>query len=251
MDDERYERYGTEAESRFEEVKAKLGITGLSKRASLVVAALVVGLLLLALWDYSPGFREMIGGRASRGDLSLIKAEDDSDTLPAGADSGQSEEDQAQAPQSIYVYLSGEVRNPQVYELPAGSRAIDALNAAGGFLETAAQESLNWALPLEDGMHLHVPTAEEFELQGGQSAAASSSGGLAQGDSGSSSLINLNTADSATLQQLPGVGPVTADKIVADREKNGNYNSLEDLTRVSGIGPKRVEGLEGLAHVGP
>jgi len=254
MDDERYSRYlGSDQSSKkaataFDDIKAKLGLGKLSNTSALLLVLAIVALCLMGLWSYSPAFRSMFTAADAESALTLVKADDegvDADSAEA-ADSAN-----VGAPDTIYIYVSGAVKQPDVYALDSDARAIDALNAAGGFRDSAATEALNLASPLEDGMQIHVLTKKEFEAQG-SNISTSGSNQTSAGEAGdmSDGMVNLNTADSTQLQTLPGIGPVTAEKIVKDREINGPYSSLEDLMRISGIGPKRVEALEGIANVG-
>jgi len=269
MDDERYARYlsshkdGSDSADKqsshnkvlttFEDVKAKLGLGKLPNTSALLLAAILAVLCAFGLWNYSPSFRNLFASVDTDSDLALIKS-DDGDSLDL---SGADIDDSGDETGTIFIYVSGAVRQPDVYALLSDARAIDAINAAGGFLDSAASEALNLASALEDGMQIHVLTKKEYEEQGGSAASiganqsSTSANGTGNANITSDGLVNLNTADSITLQTLPGVGPVTAEKIVKDREVNGPYSSLEDLMRVSGIGPKRVEALEGIASVGP
>lgn len=123
----------------------------------------------------------------------------------------------------ILVYVCGAVVNPGVVAVPEGSRAEDALLAAGGFSEEAERAAVNLADWVEDGQMLYFPTKEEALERAGREAAA---------DFG---LVNINTADAALLCTLPGVGESRAADIIAYREKNGNFVSCEDIMKVPGI----------------
>lgn len=142
---------------------------------------------------------------------------------------------------TLFIHVVGAVAAPGVYEVPEGGRVLEALAAAGGASADAELSALNLARPLVDGEQVRVPTVGEAET------GAASGSGVAAG--GASALVNLNTADTAALETLPGVGPSTAARIIADREKNGPFKRTEDLQRVSGIGPKRYEALAELVTV--
>lgn len=167
----------------------------------------------------------------------------DSTSEKAASEAGQSPEvDQAsEAQETICVYVSGCVASPQVCYLPVGSRVADAVEAAGGFADDAALDAINLARLLNDGEQIVVPSAEQ---------AAASPSGEATTPADSSSLVNINTADVSQLQTLDGIGEATARKIVADREANGPFQTIEDLKRVSGIGDKKFEGLKDSICVG-
>lgn len=148
-------------------------------------------------------------------------------------------------PVRICVFVSGEVAHPAIYYLDEGSRVADAVAAAGGFTGEAATDALNLARTLVDGEQIAVPaqgsaeTAVAAPVVGSTGVAAPAASG-AQANGGR---VNINTADAATLQTLNGVGEATAKKIVADREANGPFKTIEDLKRVSGIGDKKFESL--------
>jgi competence protein ComEA len=133
------------------------------------------------------------------------------------------------------VHILGAVARPGLYELRDGDRAVDAVAAAGGFLETADQAQLNLARLIIDGEQIVVPVVGE--------TVAASPGTTASG------LVNLNTADAATLDTLPRVGPAMAARIIDWRESSGPFTSVDDLLNISGIGDKTFEGLKDLVTV--
>ena len=152
-------------------------------------------------------------------------------------------------PARVTVHVAGAVASPGVYELDAGARVGAAIGQAGGVLADADTDALNLAAPLPDGSRLFVPfegedvpaTVAPALPNAGHSAAASGGSGDAP-----AAPVDVNRADRATLQELPGVGPATADAIVTDRELNGPFVTVDDLDRVSGIGPAKIERLRGL-----
>lgn len=135
----------------------------------------------------------------------------------------------------IVIDVAGAVRNPDVVELPSGSRVEDAVDAAGGLLVNADVSGVNRAAVLSDGEKVYIPFLEDDE---GKST-----------DSGSDGLVNLNTADAALLETLPGIGPSTAAKIIQYRTQNGLFKKTEDLMDVSGIGPATYAELEPLIGI--
>jgi competence protein ComEA len=141
---------------------------------------------------------------------------------------------------AIYVDVSGAVNKPMVIELPAGSRVFDAIEAAGGPTERADTRHINRATPLNDGDRVYIPTEDEVADGVGVPSSAGADGGAAPAASDGGK-ININTADAETLQQLTGVGPATAEKILDYRAQNGNFKTTEELQNVSGIGPKTFE----------
>ncbi|MBQ3281843.1 MAG: helix-hairpin-helix domain-containing protein [Eubacterium sp.] len=137
---------------------------------------------------------------------------------------------------SIYVDVSGCVKDPGVYEVQPGSRIFEVIDKAGGFTKHADTALINQAEQVTDGMKINVP--DKRKTQKAAVSEEQSSGGTA---ASAESLININTADSQTLQQISGIGPVTAEKIIRYREENGAFSSVDDIVNVSGIGDKTLE----------
>ena len=144
----------------------------------------------------------------------------------------------------LLVHVAGAVRLPGVHELPAGSRVIDAVEVAGGLAADADGGRLNLAAPLADGERVYV-------LRVGEPApppVASSGSGSAAGASPTGP-IDLNAADEAALEGLPGVGPATAAAIVAHRAQIGRFTSIDQLLDVRGIGAAKLEAIRDLVRV--
>ena len=134
----------------------------------------------------------------------------------------------------IYVYICGEVAKPGVYELSEDSRIYEAVDAAGGFTENAARESINLASKVSDGMQITIYNKEEAaSLPAGGTSAGKNSGQDQM--SGSSSLVNLNTATKEELMTLKGIGESKAEDIIRYREKSGGFKKIEDIMKISGI----------------
>ena len=141
----------------------------------------------------------------------------------------------------IYVDVGGEVKDPSVVELPDGSRVTDAITAAGGLTELADLTDINRAAFVSDGEKIYIPSQVSELEDDGLSAGEGGGGGTAKSSDGR---ININTADSTQLQELTGVGPATAEKIIDYRKQNGRFQSIEDIKNVSGIGDKTYEKLK-------
>jgi competence protein ComEA len=148
----------------------------------------------------------------------------------------------APSPQSaptIFVHILGAVARPGLYELREGDRAVDAVAAAGGFTPEADRSQLNLARFVTDGEQIAVPVA----------GAAAPVGGVPGGGAVVPGKVNINTADAATLETLPRVGPAMAERIIAWRDANGRFAAVEDLMSVSGVGEKTFESLRELVTV--
>ena len=139
------------------------------------------------------------------------------------------------------VQVTGEVRRPGVYRLRSGERVDDAVRMAGGATSRADLSGVNLAAKVEDGRQVIVPPRG----QGATSVAAAAGVGAGGGAGGRPGVpLNLNTATAEQLDQLDGVGPVTAQKIVAYRQQHGGFRSVSELDQVPGIGPKRMAALK-------
>ncbi|MQA85946.1 MAG: ComEA family DNA-binding protein [Streptosporangiales bacterium] len=147
-------------------------------------------------------------------------------------------------PAAVVVHVDGKVHEPGVYTLPAGSRVVDAVRAAGGARRGADTGSLNLARRLVDGEQILVGV-----LAPAPSAAPSAavSGPEAAGDSAPQ--LDLNTATIEQLEELPGIGPVLAERIVDYRDEHGGFRSVDQLQDVSGIGPKRFADIKDKVRV--
>ena len=138
----------------------------------------------------------------------------------------------------LVVHVTGAVSEPGLYRLKEGSRVADAVARAGGATPSADTAAVNLAAPLADGMQVLIP-----------SRVAGVAGTAAGGSSGAVARVSLNAASVAELDDLPGVGPVTAQKIVDYRAAHGGFRTVDDLDAIPGIGPVRIDQLREL--VGP
>jgi len=185
----------------------------LSRSQVVVYAAVAVALLL-------------VGARAIRGegaDEASFAAAD----APAGGGAGFSIGGQTGA---VVVDVTGAVRDPGVYRMPLGSRVTDAVARAGGAGAGANLEAINLAARLADGQQVVVPE----RLPGGAAAV---------GAPGSEGPIGLGTASAEQLEEIEGIGPVTAGAIVEFRDEHGGLSSVEQLDQVPGIGPATMDSL--------
>jgi competence protein ComEA len=180
----------------------------LSRSQLLVYAVIAVAVIVIgARWIRSSG-----SGPTGGAELSFA------------ADSAH----EAEGTRDAIVHVAGAVARPGVYRLPAGSRVTDAIRRAGGFVGGANRDAINQAARLSDGQQVVVP--------GPGTSAATASGG----DTGP---ISLGSATIEQLDQIEGIGPVTAQKIIEFRDQHGGLSSIDQLDEVDGIGPSTMETL--------
>ena len=157
----------------------------------------------------------------------------------------------------IVVDVDGAVAHPGLYKLPPDSRVQAALAAAGGLSPQADVHRINRAAKLHDGQKLYVlsqgesgPPQAASSGQGCEGQACTSAeGGVADSDPEGQGLVNINTANATQLTQLPGVGPAIAQKIIDYRTANGPFTSVDDLTKVPGIGAAKLAQIKSHARV--
>ncbi|CAM3931417.1 helix-hairpin-helix domain-containing protein [Mesobacillus thioparans] len=159
------------------------------------------------------------------------------------ADLDPKEEKEDVVPKEIIMKadIKGAVAHPGVYEVNEGSRVIDLIELAGGLENEADVTAINFAMYVQDEMSIFVPRIGE-EVHS-SSVPMQNAGGTANGK------LDLNSAQSADLQTLPGIGPAKAEAIIEYRETNGPFKAIEDLKEISGIGEKTFEKLKDLISV--
>lgn len=182
----------------------------LSRSQLLVYGAIAVAVLL-------------VGARWIRSDDGGGRSSDASISFAADASPGD------QGTRDVIVHVAGAVERPGVYRLPTGARVTDAVKRAGGVASGARADSINLAARLSDGQQVVVP--------GRGAATATVGGGEAAGP------ISLGSATAEQLDEIEGIGPVTAEKIIEFRDQHGGLSSIEQLDRISGIGPSTMEAL--------
>jgi competence protein ComEA len=217
------------------------------KLAGVVVFLAVIAVSLGMVWSQShepAGFlaEEQAPQVGSSGATSGESEANQTGTAGAGQDGEKTvRSDGAAGGAPVFVHVVGEVAEPGVIELPAGSRVGEAVTAAGGATNMAVLAGVNLARLLVDGEQIMVPNAEL--------AAADSAGpgadqtGISASDFGPDGVIDLNSADAVQLETLPRVGPAIAERIVAWREANGRFASVDQLLDVPGIGSKTLDGF--------
>jgi competence protein ComEA len=188
--------------------------------SALVVIAAGVLLAIFLLW--SGGAKEISSASTSDSEFSIEVV-----------DNNQSTNQPVQPNKILIIDVAGKVKNPDVYELPQGSRVIDAIKAAGGVGKGGDSSGVNMARLLEDGEQIFIESS---------SSTSHSLSSPSRGTRGGK--VNLNRANLAELDGLPGFGPVLAARIIEWRSKNGNFKSVDELRRVSGIGDAKFNELK-------
>lgn len=238
------------------------------------IAVLVIAFLIFRPAPQHAASEEHVGSAEGSGTESEQAEPEQAE--PDQAEPEQALAESASAAQStesgaVIVHVTGAVHRPSVVSLTAGARVHDAVEAAGGLMEQADAEAINLARVLHDGEQIHIPVRGETPRPGrdastagassaaggdGAGSATDSAADSAAGASGSAAAdpnqggkVDLSTADLTALQTLPGVGPVTAEAIIAHREEQP-FDKVEDLLLVQGIGPKTFESLKDLVVVG-
>lgn len=143
----------------------------------------------------------------------------------------------------IVIHIDGEVINPGIVYLPTEARVSDAIEASGGTTELADISKINLAYVLKDGQKIHIPSIYDTD----SSQYIQDDAGInviVSDNSNSSSLVNINLATQSELETLPGVGPSTASKIIDYRNKNGRFQTIEDIMNVSGIGDAKFANIK-------
>jgi competence protein ComEA len=192
----------------------------------------LAGGLLLAL-VFLVGARFLLHGPAASTALER--------PIVGSAEAGRGAAAASAASPRLVVYVVGAVRRPGLYRVTSGSRVADAVAHAGGLTRRADPAGVNLAAPVADGEQLVVPARLPTAVALAQGAPVPGSGGSAPAGP-----VQLSVATSEQLDSLPGVGPVTAQKIIDYRTAHGAFRSVDELDEVPGIGPARVEQLRGL-----
>jgi len=204
-----------------------------------VAAALCAGIALVAAfawWRTGPA-----SGAPAPAPVPAASSPSSSSFVPSGASS-------TTVAGVVVVDVVGAVRAPGVVHVRNGSRVVDAIAAAGGAAPDADVARLNLAAPVADGSRIAVPKVGQPAVAVDPGAVTGAPGGASAG-SAPAGPVDINTATAAELDALPGVGPATAAAIVTDREQHGPFASVDDLSRVRGIGPAKLAQLHDLVTV--
>lgn len=245
----------------------------LSPRAAVVLAAVVVVLALVVVAISTLGTHSSVGVTVTSG--PSVPAAGGPGSAPAagasarpnsgsGFGAGSGTPSGSPTPAVVSVYVVGAVVRAGVVEVPAGTRVDEVLQRAGGATGDADLARLNLARPVVDGERLYVPRIGEGPVPdalrpdapgvggsggGGSGAGGAAGGSGAGGEDAGAAVVDLNTADQATLETLPGIGPALAARILAWREEHGGFTAVDDLLQVSGIGETRLAELRDRVRV--
>ena len=220
-----------------EETRATRGVLGASRtrrffgawdgRSRRAVLVLIGGLGAVLVWWWVSGQPSSVTTVETDDSTNAVNVVPTPKSAAHDSDGGHARANEISpvvATSTVVVHVVGKVASPGVVELPAGSRVLDAVEAAGGVTSSRASSTVNLARLVVDGEQIDV--------------------GADPRSSGGTSRISLNSADAQQLQQLPGVGPVIAERIVAWRTANGPFRSVAELGEVSGIGPAMIARIE-------
>ena len=214
--------------------EARTGITGVGR----VVGALVALVVVVAI-----GWAAFVRGSAAAApppELTMPRAGSTSPSTSASASAPGSTLADGRA-QTAYVHVAGAVLHPGLYRLGGSPRVADAIDAAGGVAADADLDAVNLAAAVADGERVYVPRL-------GEPPPTPPAGAVATGTADTGP-IDLNTATVDQLDALPGIGPSTAEAIIAYRQEHGRFRSVDELLEVRGIGPSKLENLRDKVRV--
>ena len=233
------------------------------RKIVIIIGILVIILIGWKIYD-SKNFEEV--------NSDEILASSSKDSANGNVQSNGKEKNDDEEEEMMAVHVTGEVKNPGVVKVKQGSRIEDIIEAGGGLTENADITDVNLAFVVEDGMKIRIPSNDDQNLneesngetengeQNGQEQNTkneyitqdSGKGVIVNDDSNSeslSSVININTANETELEELPGIGPSLASKIVEHRNQNGKFKAIEDIKNVTGIGNSKFEKIKNLIKV--
>ncbi len=145
--------------------------------------------------------------------------------------------------EEIIIDIAGQVQKEGIIKLKEGSRIADAIEKAGGLKENASTKNINLAYKLEDGQKIYIPSKEEDQNQTTY-ITDSESGSVSNIQANQEKVININTATQEQLEDIPGIGESTAQKIITYRNENGKFKTIEEIKNVSGIGEAKFNQMK-------
>ncbi|WP_195852397.1 helix-hairpin-helix domain-containing protein [Aerococcus urinae] len=220
----------------------------------LLVGALVAGVLLVAVLFYfvfdrvlSPAGQAPVAATALVESVDLEENSQPEPSVTDQAEGGEAGNSEGQGDDLIYVDVKGAVKSPGLYQVQAGDRVLDAIDLAGGLNDQADSKRINLSQRLQDQMVVYVPALDEEVGADDLMAitpALSEDGPTAGSSQGDSQKININTADASQLQEISGIGEKKVADIIQYRESKGSFQTIEEITEVSGIGDKTFEKIK-------
>lgn len=194
---------------------------------------------------------------------NLIENITDINTIEISEENETKEQEKVDITKKIMVYITGEVKNPGIYELEENSRIKDVIEKAGGLKETADITDINLATILQDEDKITIPSKEENkqEKQNTENIQSNKQSKTTEKSQNTTSIstnttgknqntkVNINTATQTELETLPGIGPSIASKIVSYRKENGKFKSIEEIKKVNGIGESKYKKIKELIKV--
>lgn len=177
-------------------------------------------------------------GKEQSDTISLNGAAETENTLTVAESTEKSDSagESATGVNGVYVYVTGQVKNPGVYQVNENARLYEVIDLAGGFTKKAAENALNLAEKVCDGQHIVVMSKSEYNEMGQNDAQTTHNKEVSGSDeTAEADLVNINTATKEELMTLPGIGESKAVAIVNYREENGAFSSIQDIMQVSGI----------------
>ena len=227
--------------------KLKIIINKNSKYFKTAMMAVIILIAVLFFGSNGENDSHMVIEKTT--EIVNAETEKEENTEPTD-DSNNQREDIEEVDITIYCDISGEVNNPGVYALMQGDRLDTLIKMAGGLSEDADIDLINRARILKDGEKVYIPKIDEENFNretglpkdyptGEVNEPISTPDGKPE-----KGLININTASQEELESIPGIGPVTAEKIISYRESNGLFTGIEELVNVSGIGTKTIKKIE-------
>lgn len=233
------------------------------KKKELVISVIIALILSFVMMFVTQGksSNNLIVDKSSKNSISKTKNSQESNIenkVNASENKLQIEtsteksDDTSKQNSEIAVYISGEVKNPQVVKMKTGDRLVNAVEKCGGMTKDADLNAINLALLLKDEAHYIIPKIGDTSIVSQQNYVNQSStddksiNSISSADTSNSSksTININTADKTALMSLPSIGEKTAQKIIDYRENNGKFQTKEELKNVTGIGDKKYSQLE-------
>lgn len=210
------------------------------KKDKIIYGLIIAVFLLIANYVYSND----IGGIFNKPEQINLVDQSDLEKLDENSQKQEASENNTKEKLEKKVYISGEIKNPGVYEIEDGERLEDLIKKAGGMTNDANDRTLNLAERLEDQMKIYIPNKNEANSEENNDPSQIESKEI----SAKSSLININTASKDELMSLPNIGEKRAEAIIEYRKTN-KFDKIEDIKKIRGIGDKYFEALKDLITV--